>query len=113
MEKNKENGIAIIHPCAEDSSKVTCESYLTGKPLTEKEFDLCKACRIIHDDATPGKDDYSCSLKLGFVKFKVAEKTVLLFKNGKIIVKRAENERDALETVDRVKEMVSGAFVLA
>ncbi|MFH1978442.1 MAG: hypothetical protein ABIJ92_03890 [Candidatus Aenigmatarchaeota archaeon] len=50
--------------------------------------------------------DVKYSPSLGLIKFKHGEKTVLLFSSGKIVIRKAVNEKDAVETVKVLSEIM-------
>lgn len=87
--KSKE--VILIHPCAEDKTKLIGEGYFKNAPK-ENYFDMCTLCEIL------GKahllKELKCSEKLGLVKFGLHGKTITLFKNGRFVVRMADTEQE-------------------
>lgn len=104
--KKKSKGVLLIHPCAEDKTKLIGEGYFKTAPK-ENYFDMCKLCEIL------GKahllKELKCSEKLGLVKFELHGKTITLFKNGRFVVRMADTEEEIKELNREVFEIVQGA----
>jgi nitrogen fixation NifU-like protein len=100
--------ITRVYPCDTDPNKVIVEVDLANGCSgdyfnAERMFELFKE--------NPELEDVKCSTKLGLAKFRISKKEVNVFKNGKIIVREADDEADAIKTIVKVKEILSDVAI--
>ena|GEM_PF-395391 len=98
--------ITLISPCDTDPNKIIIEVDI-GEGRKDY-FDGEKLSEILESNI--GLRGVKCSLKLSLWKFEVDGKKVHVFKNGKLVIKEADSEEDAIETLSRIKELLSGAI---
>jgi len=94
-------GTLQFSPCAE-KEKVTMEVRL---PLLSKKgyslLDSCDMCLTL--SSMKSMDRFSCSKKMGYAVALIRGKRVHIFKNGKLILRRADSKEEALEILKMMK----------
>ncbi len=93
--------ITYLRPCITEAGKISAETHLA--PSSEESanstlafYDSARLCWALNSSQI--FDRVKCSEKLGIAKLDVNGKTIVVSKNGRINVRRAENEQDALKT---------------
>jgi hypothetical protein len=110
----EETGVTYIHPCISEAGKVTAEARLTSGPegavdLKYGFYDPIQLCMMIN--MTGFFEDVRCSPNLGIGRVTVDDKTVLIYKDGRINVRRAKDREDAVQTVRLVSRSLWGAII--
>lgn len=97
--------IKLARPCVDDPGKYIAESrYDNG-------FSMDELCIILHEEKEKGiVDDLKCSTRLGVARFELEEKTVMLYRNGRIDIRKTTDVDDAQKLMKKVREMVKKAF---
>ncbi len=110
----EETGVTYIHPCISEAGKVTAEARLTSGP--EGAFDLkygfydpIQLCMILN--MAGFFEDVRCSPKLGIGRVTVGDKTILIYKDGRINVRQAKDRDDAIRTVRLISRSLWGAII--
>lgn len=111
---NEETGITYIHPCITEAGKIAAETRLTSAPegapdLKYGFYDPLQLCAILN--TTEFFQDVKCSPSLGIGRVHVDDKTVLIYKDGRINVRQAEDKEDALRTIRQVSRSLWGAII--
>lgn len=100
---NVDEDIIEINPCTEEGM-VTLETQLkskfTGTDLYSDYFDQYQLCNCL--SVTDIFDSVSCSSKMGYALVEIKGKRIHIFKTGKIIMRRADNREDALNTFSKI-----------
>ena len=103
-------GIAYIRPCVTEVGKVMAEANLSFRKISKYGFfdpyvmcEILNYCQIF--------ESIRCSPSLGFAKISYQGKTILLFQNGKINVRKAKDQEDALDTIHFVSRATWGAII--
>jgi len=109
-----ETGITYIHPCISEAGRVTAESKLSSGPegavdLKFGFFDPMMICWALN--AAGLFTDVRCSPNLGLARVNVGEKTVMIFKDGRINVRRAVDKKDAVDTIRLISRSLWGAII--
>lgn len=89
--------INFIKPCVTARGKKMAEAVLNVKRL-----DMEKSYRKLKEKYTGVK----YSKDLGLIKITFDKKTLLLFDSGKISIRRAEDEKDVVETVEKIAGLI-------
>ena len=103
--KTRVNQSAFLNPCITDGEKVMAELYLAAREVDYGYLDP-QFCEYVNLYFTA-----KCSQSLGIARIEYENKEILLSQTGKVVVRQAESEEDALETVDLVHRVVSGAVI--
>lgn len=109
-----ETGVTYIHPCISEVGRVTAEAKLTSGPegavdLKFGFFDPIMLCWALE---TSGLfKDVKCSPSLGVARVMVDDKTVMVFKDGRMNVRRARDKIDAIETIRLVSRSLWGSII--
>jgi len=111
---NEETGVTYIHPCITEAGKVAAETRLPSGPesatyLKYGFYDPLKLCTILN--MTEFFQDVKCSPSLGIGRVHVGDKTVLIYKDGRINVRQAKDKEDAISTIRRVSRSLWGAII--
>lgn len=111
---NEETGITYIHPCITEASKVAAKARLTSGQegtvdLKYGFYEPTQLCAILN--TTEFFHDVKCSPSLGIGRVNVDDKTVLIYKDGRINVRQAKDKEDALRTMRRVSCSLWGAII--
>ena len=109
-----ETGITYIHPCISEAGRVTAEAKLTSGPegaidLKFGFFDPIMLCWALESSGL--FKDVKCSPSLGVAKVLVDDKTVMVFKDGRMNVRRARDKMDAVETIRLVSRSLWGSII--
>lgn len=88
----------IIHtkPCITEKDRIIASAILDMK------LDFDRICDLLKTEFR----NVICSPKLGLVKINWEGKTILIFKSGKISIRKAENEDDAIRTLEKVSKVL-------
>ncbi|MFQ6087082.1 MAG: (Fe-S)-binding protein, partial [Candidatus Bathyarchaeia archaeon] len=110
----EETGITYIHPCITEARKVAAEARLTSGPegapdLKYGFYDPLQLCAIL--SITEFFQHVKCSPSLGIGRVNVDDKTVLIYKDGRINVRKARDKEDAVRTIRRVSRSLWGAII--
>ncbi|MCS4542058.1 MAG: hypothetical protein HY929_07045 [Euryarchaeota archaeon] len=110
-----EKGIAYFYPCISEGGKIMAEAivrlpeYKFDTRYKYRFFDPSVLCTFLEDN--PLFDSVRCSQRLGMAKIDYDEKTIILFQNGKINVRRARDKEDAQETIRLVSKVIWPATI--
>lgn len=97
--------IKLARPCVDDPGKYIAESQY------RREFSMEDLCTILQNKKERGVvDDLKCSARLGVAKFEFEEKTVMLYRSGRIDIRKTTDVEDAKILMEKVEEMVKKAF---
>lgn len=110
----EETGVTYIHPCISEAGKVTAEARLTSGPegavdLKYGFYDPIQLCMTLN--MAGFFEDVRCSPNLGIGRVTVDNKTVLIYKDGRINVRRAKDREDAVQTIRLVSRSLWGAII--
>ncbi len=110
----EDTGITYIHPCISETGKVTAEARLTTSPegimnLKYGFYDPIQLCMMLN--MTSFFKDIRCSPSLGVGRVTVDDKTVLIYKDGRINVRKAKDKEDAIQTIRLVSRNLWGAII--
>jgi len=103
--RTRVNQSAFLQPCITDGEKVMAELYLAAREVDYGYLDP-QFCEYVNLYFTA-----KCSQSLGIARIEYENKEILLSQTGKVVVRQAESEEEALETVDLVHQVVSGAVI--
>ena len=110
----EETGVTYIHPCISETGKVTAEARLTSGPegavdLKYGFYDPIQLCMILN--MAGFFEDVRCSPNLGIGRVTVEDKTILIYKDGRINVRQAKDREDAVQTLRLVSRSLWGAII--
>ena len=111
---NEETGITYIHPCITEADKTSAETRLTLGPegatdLKYGFYDPLQLCAILN--TTEFSQDVKCSPSLGIGRVHADDKTVLIYKDGRINVRQAKDKEDAIRTIRQLSRSLWGAII--
>jgi len=109
-----EEGITYIHPCISEAGKVTAEARLTSGPEGEVElkygfYDPVMMCWILSQSGI--FNNLKCSPRLGVARVDVDGKTIMVFQDGRINVRKAKDRKDALQAIRLVSRTLWGSII--
>lgn len=93
--------IRLSRPCIEDPSRYIAECHLGKRLVMEK---LCSVLRDI------GVKELKCSVKLGVARFELEGRSVMLYRSGRVDIRRIRNTGEAEEVIGKITSMVKDAF---
>ncbi len=93
--------IVLAKPCVEDPSLFIAESNF-GRCL-----DMEIVCRILDELDVPER---RCSIRLGVARFRLDDWQVMVYRKGRIDVRRVTDVDNAADAMSRVESIVSLAF---
>lgn len=93
--------IVLARPCVEDPSLFIAESNF-GRGL-----DMEMVCRILDDLDIPER---RCSARLGVARFRLDDWQVMIYRKGRIDVRRVTDVDNAADAMNRVESIVRLAF---
>jgi hypothetical protein len=104
---NQEGDIIEINPCTEEGF-VTLETQLRSRVMAQDlfadffdQYQLCQSLTEIDIF-----DKMNCSSKMGYALAEIKGKRTHVFKTGKIIMRRADDKEDALNTLAKISKML-------
>jgi ArsR family metal-binding transcriptional regulator len=107
---NEDEEIIEISPCTEDGF-VTLETQLRSKIMVRDlfsdffdQYQLCISLSEVDDF-----DSMNCSSKMGYALVENKGKRTHVFKTGRIIMRRADDRKDALHTLGHISRMLMPA----
>jgi len=111
---NKETGVTYIHPCITDAAKVAAEARFASSlekatVLKYGFYDQVEICKILN--LIDFFREVRCSPSLGIGRFNLGDRTVLVYKDGRINVRQAEDKEDAIHTIRQVSRGLWGAII--
>lgn len=89
--------IRLARPCVDDPRKYVAESHLNHT------VDIEKLCKLLE---TLPVTDVRCSPRLGVARFELDERSVMLYHNGRIDLRRTTSIEDAEKTINHVVELI-------
>ncbi len=104
--KTKVKTLAVFNPCITDADLVMAEVY-----LAPHEVDYGYLDPVFCDMLPLYFERVKCSNVLGIGRIEYEEKEVLISQTGKVVVRHAKDERDALEVCSLLSRVVSGAVI--
>lgn len=93
--------IVLARPCVEDPSLFIAESSF-GRGL-----DMEMVCRILDELDIPER---RCSTRLGVARFRLDDWQVMIYRKGRIDVRRVTDVDNAADAMNRVESIVRLAF---
>lgn len=91
--------IVITKPCTDAPGRFIAESAFG------RRFDMARLCAYVRSVAG-GK----CSESLGVARFDFKDKTLILYKSGRIDLRKVAGEDDARAAMDELVAALAGAF---
>ena len=97
--------IQLARPCVDEPGKYIAESqYPNG-------FMMDVLCTILQNKVLETNIlGLKCSERLGVARFELGGNTILLYRNGRIDIRRAADVADARLVMEKIKRMVKDAF---
>ncbi len=86
-------------PCITEKDRIMANTTL------DINLDFERMCDMLKTEFK----DVVCSQKLGIVKINWKGKTILIFKSGKVSIRKAESEDDAIKTLETVSKTLKVA----
>ena len=103
--ESSDYNIDLTQPCVDDPNKYIAQSRF-GRTIS---MDIL--CRILQDNFNSGLiAQPSCSEKLGVARFDFKDKTIILYRSGKIDIRRTSGVGDARDTMKNVESMIVDSF---
>ena len=98
--------IQLARPCVDEPGKYIAESqYPSG-------FMMDVLCSILQNKLQEGEIfELKCSERLGVARFDLGGKTILLYRNGRVDMRRTANVADARLVMEKIEKMVKEAFI--
>jgi ArsR family metal-binding transcriptional regulator len=93
--------IVLDRPCVEDPSDFIAESNFGH------DLDMEIVCRILDELDVPER---RCSIRLGVARFRLDDWQVMVYRKGRIDVRRVTDVDNAADAMSRVESIVSLAF---
>ena len=91
--------IVITKPCTDAPKKYIAESSFGRK------FHMDRLCGLLKSI-----DGAKCSESLGVAKFDFKEKTLILYRSGRVDLRKIADKNDAQATMDELAAMLEEAF---
>ena len=91
--------VVITRPCVDTPDRFIAESSLGRK------LNMQATCATVRD--IPGA---KCSESLGVAKFDYKDWTIILYRSGRVDLRKIRDEADALTAMGEMEQMLAGAF---
>lgn len=95
--------IRLARPCVDDPTRYIAESRFP------QGFDMALLCAHLRKC---GLTDLKCSESLGVARFELDDKQVMLYRNGRVDIRRTIDVDDARQFLKKLETIVACAFVL-
>jgi len=95
--------IRLARPCVDDPTRYIAESRF------QHGFDMKALCAHLRKCAM---SDLKCSESLGVARFELDDKQVMLYRNGRVDIRRTIDVDDARQFLKKLETIVTCAFVL-
>ena len=107
-------GITYIRPCITEAGKISAEAYLGHRNAERGDsmpefFDPATLCWTLNGSQI--FNDVKCSEKLGIAKVEMNGMTIVVSKGGRINVRKANDEGDALKATRLVSKIAWPAMI--
>jgi ArsR family metal-binding transcriptional regulator len=93
--------IRLSRPCVDDPTRYIAECQL-GKRL-----DMSLLCDILREK---GAKDLKCSLNLGVARFELEGRSVMLYKSGRVDIRKIRNTEEARIFLEKIISLIIEAF---
>ncbi|HUV81689.1 MAG TPA: hypothetical protein VMW53_01235 [archaeon] len=94
--------IYLARPCIEDPKLFIAESNF-GRGL-----DMEIVCTILAELAVP---EMHCSTRLGVARFRLDDWQIMIYRKGRIDIRRVSNIDDASRAIDQSEKILQNAFI--
>ena len=114
VELEKE-GVTYINPCEGEAGRIAAETKLvsgskdTMHDLKYSFFDPFVMCWALNTSEL--YTDVRCSPKLGVARINLDDKTVMIFQDGRINVRKAKDRNDAIQTIRLVSRTLWASII--
>jgi len=103
-----------LRPCVTEAGKISAETHLAPRgrePVdsTSEFFDSARLCWAVNGSQVFNR--VKCSEKLGIAKLEINGKTIVVSRSGRINVRRADDEEDALRATRLVTRAAWPAMI--
>ncbi len=93
--------IRLSRPCVDDPTRYIAECHFGKRVAIEK---LCEILRNINAAGL------KCSVKLGVARFEHRERSVMIYGNGRVDIRKIRNTDEAKEVMGQIAEMIKDSF---
>ncbi|MFQ5974862.1 MAG: (Fe-S)-binding protein [Candidatus Hydrothermarchaeales archaeon] len=106
--------VTYVRPCTTESGKVTATAHLMlpfveGNELKYGLFDPFVLCDFLKNYQP--FEDIRCSEKMGIARITYNGKSILLYRNGKIKVRKAKDKDDIFATINLISRIMWGSII--
>ena len=91
--------VVITRPCVDTPNRFIAESSIG------RELDMAATCAAVRDISGA-----KCSESLGVAKFDYKDWTIILYRSGRVDLRKIRDEADAQVAMSELERMLSGAF---
>lgn len=97
--------IVITKPCTDAPGRFIAESTFGRK------FNMDRLCTLVKAiDGAKDFTDVKCSESLGVARFDFKDKTLILYRSGRIDLRKVADESDARAAMAELESVLAGAF---
>jgi len=93
--------IRLSRPCVDDPSLYIAECHLG------KQLEMEKLCDILRETGTK---ELKCSLNLGVARFELEGKSVMLYKSGRVDIRKIQTTEEARIFLEKIISLISKAL---
>jgi ArsR family metal-binding transcriptional regulator len=93
--------IRLSRPCVEDSTRYIAECHIGKKLVMEK------LCEVLEEK---GVRELKCSMKLGVARFDLEGRSVMIYQNGRVDIRRIQSTKVAEGVLEEIISLVQDAF---
>lgn len=104
--------IIYIQPCTSIEGRINCEFQfgVPGQGTVEKLFDFATLARILNTYAYRFTES-RVSTNLGVARVQWHGKTILVSRNGRIVIRESTSEVDAKETIEFLAKLLAASII--
>lgn len=93
--------IKLSRPCIEDRTLYIAECHLGKKLIMEKLCDVLQHAKV---------RELKCSKKLGVARFELEGRNVMLYRSGRVDIRRIRDTGEARDVMEQIITVVKDAF---
>jgi ArsR family metal-binding transcriptional regulator len=93
--------VNYIKPCAEEGKKIANAQILLENPI-----DVEKLFEVFSKYSNMGFKNIKAVKKLNLVNFDFNDKSITFFSKGKVVVRKAKNEKDVIKTIETISNIL-------
>ncbi len=94
--------IRLSRPCVEDPSRFIAECNIG------RRIDIAKLCDLLR---STGAKELKCSVKLGVARFEMGERSVMIYRSGRVDIRRIRTRVEAQSVLEQIMNLAKDTII--